>query len=155
VAGATRVLGGRLTVRIVTPEQVVYEGPADLVVVPSHDGETAFLPGHAPFVGLLGAGELRFHVPDGGLRRYFLAGGVAQVVEDVVTVLAETAALAEHVDVAQAEADLEKARALRATSDEEVAARDKAVASARARLRVAARGTSGAHAIGTTGPHAG
>jgi F-type H+-transporting ATPase subunit epsilon len=147
------VLGGHLTVRIVTPEQVVYDGPADLVVVPSHDGETAFLPGHAPFVGLLGAGELRFHVPEGGLSRFFLAGGVVQTVENVVTVLAEAVAPAEQVNAAQAAADLEAARAMRAVTEDEVAARDRAVAAARAKIRVAARDASGAHAIGTTGPH--
>src|SRR5205823_13467962 len=125
--GGEHVLGGHLTVRIVTPESVVYEGPADVVVVPSHDGETAFLPGHAPFVGLLGAGELRFHVPEGGLRRFFLAGGGVQTVDGVVTVLAETVTPAEQVDAAKAATDLEAARAMRAIGDEEAAARAKAL----------------------------
>src|SRR5262245_53913658 len=152
MAGEGRVVGGHLTVRVVTPEVVAYDGPADMVVVPSHDGETAFLPGHAAFVGLLGAGELRFHAPTGGTRRFFLAGGVVQTVADVVTVLAETVTPADQIDTAKAQADLEKARATKAVSDVEVAARDKAVASARARLRIAA---DGKRDIGTTGPHHG
>jgi len=72
----------------------------------------------------------------------------------VVTVLAETVTAAELVDAAKAAADLEKARAMPAVSDAEVAARDKAVASARARLRIAAD-ARGARSIGTTGPHSG
>jgi F-type H+-transporting ATPase subunit epsilon len=83
------VLGGHLTLSLVSPEGTLFEGPADLVVVPGHDGEVAFLPGHAPYVGLLGVGELRFRSPAGGTRRFFLTGGVVQVVENTVAVLSE------------------------------------------------------------------
>ena len=86
---ATATGAQALTVRIVTPEAMVFDGRAEVVVVPSHDGETAFLPGHAAFVGLLGAGELRFETA-AGTQHHFLQGGVVQVVDDVVTVLAES-----------------------------------------------------------------
>ena len=132
-------MGGHLTVRIVTPEATAYEGKADLVVVPSHDGETAFLPGHAPFVGLLGAGECRFHVPDGGTQHFFLAGGVAQVVDDVVTVLAEIVVPAAALDAAKAERELEAAIALPAGDPTKAAFREKAIGVARAKRRVAGR----------------
>jgi F-type H+-transporting ATPase subunit epsilon len=135
------VVGGHLTVRVVTPEVVAYDGPADLVVVPSHDGETAFLPRHAPFVGLLGAGELRFRVPTGGTQRFFLAGGIVQTADDVVTVLAETVMPVDEIDAAKAAADLEQARAMPAASEVEANIRDKAVDSARARLRISRRGS--------------
>ena len=63
-----RVLGGHLTLSLVSPEGTLFEGAADMVVAPGADGEVAFLPGHAPYVGLLGVGELRFHLPGGGTR---------------------------------------------------------------------------------------
>jgi F-type H+-transporting ATPase subunit epsilon len=132
-------MGGHLTVRIVTPEATAYEGKADLVVVPSHDGETAFLPGHAAFLGLLGAGECRFHVPDGGTHHFFLAGGVVQVVDDVVTVLAEVVIPAASLDAAKVEREFATASALAADDPEKMAARDKAVAMARAKRRVLAK----------------
>ena len=139
-------MGGHLTVRIVTPEATSYDGPADLVVVPSHDGETAFLPRHAPFVGLLGAGEARFHVPDGGTHHFFLAGGVVQVVDNVVTVLADTVVPAAALDPAKAQAELDAAIARpAATTDEQRAARAKAIEAARAKIRVAAKAAALAH----------
>jgi F-type H+-transporting ATPase subunit epsilon len=140
-------MGGHLTVRVVTPEATVYDGPADLVVVPGHDGETAFLPRHAPYVGLLGAGELRFHVPGGGTERFFLAGGVVQTVADVVTVLADAVVPATALDPAKAEAELQAAKARPAKGAEEVAARAKAVDAARAKRRL------DRHAHGGAVPH--
>jgi F-type H+-transporting ATPase subunit epsilon len=137
--GTEHIVGGHLTVRIVTPEATAFEGKADMVVVPSHDGETAFLPKHAAFVGLLGAGECRFHVPDGGTHHFFLAGGVVQVVDDVVTVLAETVIPAAALDPAKAEREFEAASALPGGDEAKTAARDKALGIARAKRRVAAK----------------
>jgi F-type H+-transporting ATPase subunit epsilon len=82
-------LGGNLTLSLVSPEGTLFEGAADIVVAPGFDGEVAFLPLHAPYVGLLGVGELRLRVPGGGTRRFFLTGGVVQVVANGVAVLSE------------------------------------------------------------------
>jgi len=139
VRGDEHILGGKLHLTAVTPEATTYDGPADLVVVPAHDGEVAFLPGHAPYVGLLGAGELRFHAPDGGTKRFFLEGGVVQTADDVVNVLAEAIVAVEAIDAERARADLEAASRLPAGDDAQAKARDAALASARARLRLAAR----------------
>ncbi len=149
-----QILGGHLSLAIVTPEGAAYDGPADIVVVPSHDGETAFLPGHAPFVGLLGVGELRFHAEEGGTVRFFLSGGVVQVVSDRVIVLAETVVPAAALDVAKAEADLAAASALPAKDAASAAARTHALDVARAKVRVARHVADGAHPVGGTGPHA-
>ena len=140
-------MGGHLTVRIVTPEATAYDGPADLVVVPSHDGETAFLPRHAPFVGLLGAGEARFHVPEGGTQHFFLAGGVVQVADNVVTVLADAVVPAAALDPAKARAELAAALAgPAAAADEQRGTRAKAIEAARAKVRVAAKAAALPHA---------
>ena len=44
-----------LHVRVVSPDRVVHEGEASALVVPAWDGKLGVLPGHAPFLGLLGA----------------------------------------------------------------------------------------------------
>ena len=137
--GDEHILGGKLHLAAVTPEGAVYDGPADLVVVPAHDGEVAFLPGHAPYVGLLGTGELRFHLPDGGTRHFFLEGGVVQTADDRVNVLAEAVVPVESLDAARAQADLDAALRLSATDDEKAKAREQAILSARTRLRLATR----------------
>ena len=59
---ADRTLG----VRVVSPEKVVYEGRASSLVAPAWDGQVGILPGHAPFLALLGSGELTVDLPAGG-----------------------------------------------------------------------------------------
>jgi F-type H+-transporting ATPase subunit epsilon len=126
---------GRLLVAVVTPEGTAFEGEATHVVVPSHDGEVAFYAQHAPFVGALGVGELRIHEPDDTTSRWFVEGGVAQVLDDVVTVLAEHVKPVEDVDAEGAREDLAKGLDAVPTSDAEFEARDRLLDSARARLR--------------------
>lgn len=125
-----------LQVAVVTPEGSAFEGTAASVVVPGHDGETAFLRGHAPFVGAIGHGELRIKATDGGMRRWYLEGGVAQVLDDEVTILADRIMPAEAVDADTARKDLDAALALTPASDDEFLVRDEQLASANARLRI-------------------
>ncbi len=78
-----------LQVRVVSPEQVLYEGPAASVVAPSWDGKVGILPGHAPMIALLGSGELSLDQPGGGSERLFVAGGVLKVEGDDLMILVE------------------------------------------------------------------
>ncbi len=78
----------RLTVSVISPERVVYEGQADMVVAPAWDGEVGILRGHAPFMVLLGEGDLRVRNGDRE-ERFWVGGGFMQVADDVVTVLSE------------------------------------------------------------------
>ena len=102
-------MSARLQVRVVTPENPVYEGEADMVVVPAHDGEMGVLPRHARLLASLGIGTLRVHEGD-NVHRWFLEGGFVQVVENRVTVICEQATDFEHLDVEAAEAQAEQAR---------------------------------------------
>jgi F-type H+-transporting ATPase subunit epsilon len=147
------VMGGNIRLSIVTPEATAFSGQVDLVVVPGHDGEVAFLPGHAAYVGLLGSGELRFHEPVGGTRHYFLAGGVVQVVDNTVSVVAERVIPAASLDAAKVQAELDAALRLPSRNDAEIEVRDKTVRTARAKLHVARRAAEGAHIPGSSGPH--
>jgi F-type H+-transporting ATPase subunit epsilon len=82
-----------LKVAIISPERTVYEGDADMVVAPAWDGEVGVLRGHAPMLVLLGAGEMRIRNASTE-QRFHVSGGFMQVVDDVVTVLSESAASA-------------------------------------------------------------
>ena len=53
---------GALRVTVLSPEQTVYQGPADSLVVPAYNGQLGILRGHAPMMALLGEGELRITV---------------------------------------------------------------------------------------------
>ena len=80
-----------LSVQVISPETTVFEGSAASMVAPAWDGKVGILPGHAPLVTLLGAGELAIELPGGGSERYFVAGGALRVEQNAVTVLTEYA----------------------------------------------------------------
>ena len=134
---------GRLRVGVVTPEGAVFDGEAASVVVPGMEGEVAFFPLHAAYVGSLGCGELRITRPGGEVERWVLEGGVAEVAADQVTVLADRVWPLARIDVEKVRADL--AKAVGSVPADEVAAtlRDEAIAVAQVKLRLAGRGAPG------------
>ena len=77
-------------VTLIAPERSLYDGDAHSVVAPAYDGLVGILPGHAPFLTLLGAGTL-IVAQQGSSERFDVAGGFLQVVGDVVRVVAERA----------------------------------------------------------------
>jgi ATP synthase F1 epsilon subunit len=79
-----------LTVSVISPEKVLFEGSARAVVAPAFDGEIGILPMHAPLMTLLGKGTLRLETAEGD-RRFSVQGGFLQVVDDQVRVVTENA----------------------------------------------------------------
>jgi len=49
-----------LTIKIVTPERIVFEGQGESLTVMTESGEITILPGHIPLVTILRPGEMRF-----------------------------------------------------------------------------------------------
>jgi F-type H+-transporting ATPase subunit epsilon len=80
-----------LKVRVVSPEQIVFDGEASAMVAPAWDGQVGILPGHAPMLALIGVGELSVDRPGGGSDTFHVAGGVLKVERDTVTLLTEYA----------------------------------------------------------------
>ena len=81
-----------LTVSVISPEAVLFEGTTDSIVAPAFDGQIGVLTGHAPMVTLLGKGELRLGAA--AEQRFMVEGGFLQVVDNVVRVVTEHARLA-------------------------------------------------------------
>jgi F-type H+-transporting ATPase subunit epsilon len=124
---------------VTTPDRLVHDGAAKLVVVPALDGELGILPRHAPLLALLGVGELRIHGEGGTRESIFVDGGFVQVIRDSVNVLATDAARAAEIDPAAAEEALAAARA-RGAPGLSIAAREECVRRRRAaavRARIA------------------
>lgn len=82
-----------LKVFVISPESVLYEGEARMVVAPAYDGEVGILENHAPMMTLLGKGELRLS-GSGGDQRFTVEGGFLQVVENNVRIVTERAGAA-------------------------------------------------------------
>jgi F-type H+-transporting ATPase subunit epsilon len=93
----------KIDLHIVSAERSLVHEQVDEVMIPGANGYFGVLPGHAPLLALLGAGELWYR--KGSETHYFaIAFGFAEVQPDTVTVLAENAEHAYEIDVAQAEA---------------------------------------------------
>jgi len=124
-------------VQLVSPEQVLYVGEADMVVARTvGGGEIAFLRGHAPFLGALADSSVRLVLPDGGQERFAVHGGFVEVSHDRVIVLSDVAELASGIDTDRARNAMARAEeALRANPDDEEA--HAAHARAEVRLEVA------------------
>jgi F-type H+-transporting ATPase subunit epsilon len=96
---------------LVTPEGAVFEGEAQMLIVPGAAGEIGVLARHAPLVAMLKAGEIR--VRAGGEWQSFAAGpGYFKVHQDRAIVLVDDAVRAEDIDVEEARREVEEARAL-------------------------------------------
>lgn len=78
-------------VTVISPEQAVYDGAADAVIAPAHDGLVGILPRHAAFMTLLGQGVLTVRAA-GGENRFQVAGGFMQVSKDRVRIVADRVA---------------------------------------------------------------
>ena len=79
-----------LTVSVISPERMLFEGAVESVIAPAFDGEVGILEHHAPMMTLLGRGELRLRT-GGDTRRFAVEGGFLQVVDNTVRVVTETA----------------------------------------------------------------
>jgi F-type H+-transporting ATPase subunit epsilon len=79
-----------MNVSLVSPEQALFDGDATAVVAPAYDGKVGILPRHAPFLTLLGTGDLVIRIA-GGARLFHVEGGFLQVVANRVRVVAEKA----------------------------------------------------------------
>jgi len=82
-----------LTVSVISPEAVLFEGTTESLVAPAFDGEVGILTGHAPMLTLLGNGTLRLGTAGNG-ERFHVEGGFLQVVDNVVRVVTEKASAA-------------------------------------------------------------
>jgi len=123
---------------VITPEQSVYEGDVDLVVIPAHDGEIGILVDRAPLLCKLGAGQMRVrHGTDE--RRWFIDTGFAQVIDNTVIVLTQEAIPQKELSVAEAMERLNEARQIEVTDDISARRRAQAEAGARAQMRLATR----------------
>jgi F-type H+-transporting ATPase subunit epsilon len=80
-----------LTVSVISPEKVLFEGEARSVVAPAFDGEIGILSMHAPLMTLLGKGTLRVEGGAGGAQHFTVDGGFLQVAENHVRIVTEKA----------------------------------------------------------------
>jgi F-type H+-transporting ATPase subunit epsilon len=99
-----------IQLEIVTPERLVVNDTAEYIEIPGKTGYLGVLPGHAPLITELAVGAISYNNA-GQTKRLAVAWGFAEVLQNKVTILAETAEKAEEIDTARAEAAKKKAEA--------------------------------------------
>lgn len=127
-----------LRLEVITPGGVVFRDDVDYVEAPGVFGYIGILPGHAPLLYQIRSGRLQYRR---GEEDHFLAvhWGFLEVLDDTVTVLAETAERPQDIDLKRAAGALERARARLEEfgASYDVGRAQQAVARAEARLRAA------------------
>ena len=134
-------------VDLVSPEKVLFSGEADMVITRTLEGgEIAFQAGHAPFLCALVENHTRIYLTDGTVQDVAVHRGFVEVSGDptTVSILSDTAELADEIDIARAREAMERHQRLLKQETDEAALPESISAIARAEARLAAKGeTSG------------
>ena len=78
-----------MKLEITSPDKQIFSGEATLVQLPGSDGLFEILHNHAPMIAALGPGRAKVQTVDGKLQFFEIRGGVCEVKENKITVLAE------------------------------------------------------------------
>ncbi|PSQ98282.1 MAG: ATP synthase F1 subunit epsilon [Bacteroidetes bacterium QS_9_68_14] len=135
-----------INVRIVAPDQEVFSGSAESLRAPGVEGSFQVLTGHAPMIAAIETGPLLVE-PEGESRIAFAtSGGFVEVLDDEVTVLAETAEPASEIDEDRAREAQRRAEERLDAGELDTAERERhqaALERARNRLRVSMGNATG------------
>jgi F-type H+-transporting ATPase subunit epsilon len=101
----------KFDVELVTPDGPVFQGEAELLIVPGAAGEIGVLARHAPLVATLKAGSTRVHLGNNEVLEFATGPGFFKVETDVALALVDDAVNVKEIDDARAEAQLAAAKA--------------------------------------------
>ncbi len=130
-----------LTVRVITPDNTVWDSSAEEVILPSTTGQLGILSGHAPLLSALDIGVMRLR-PQKDWLSILIAGGFAEVEADEVTILVNSAERGDDIDPDKAREAYESAKerlekAQTADKRQEIIQATQALKRARSRLQAA------------------
>lgn len=103
---------------IVSAEQEIFHGLAEMVIATGEMGELGIAPRHAPLITRLKPGQVRVILPGGEEQFFYVSGGVLEVQPQVVTILTDTALRADDLDEAAAKAAKDEAERVLANRSE-------------------------------------
>jgi F-type H+-transporting ATPase subunit epsilon len=99
---------------IITPDGIVFSGKVDSLRAPGSEGGFGVLADHAPFMTTVGIGVIQARLVENGSasgdRLFAVSGGFIEVLQNSVTMLAETCEPAEKIDLERAKAALQRAK---------------------------------------------
>lgn len=108
-------------VDVVSAEEEIFSGLAEIVSLPGESGDLGILPGHAPLLTRIRPGTVRIKVPNKTEEEViFVAGGMLEVQPNLVTVMADTAIRGKDLDEAKAMEAKKRAEEMMASRQQEV-----------------------------------
>ncbi len=130
-----------MQLEIITAQRVVLTDEVDQVNAPTRAGRVGILPHHAPLLTVLDVGELDIY-KNGEITPFAISGGFMEVLNNRVTILADTAERSDEIDMARAEAARRRAeeRMQAAESERDMIRAEAELRRAMIRLRVAETG---------------
>lgn len=126
--------------KVAVPDSLVSDSEVASLQLPLATGYLGVMPGHAPMLARIGTGVVAYAKPGGGEEFIAVDGGTAEILPDVVRVLADRAEAAAGIDKERARQALERARQRLALGSVEVDVARAQQATARAGARLAAAG---------------
>ncbi|OHE84369.1 MAG: F0F1 ATP synthase subunit epsilon [Lysobacterales bacterium RIFOXYD1_FULL_69_11] len=105
---------------IVSAEEEIFHGEAELLVATGEIGELGIAPKHAPLITRLKPGKVVVTLPGGEQLDFAVSGGILEVQPTVVTVLADTAVRAQDIDEAAVRAAKDEAERVLAGRSEQM-----------------------------------
>jgi len=111
-------MADKIRLRVVTPSRLLLDEEVDEVTAPGELGEFGVLPNHIAFLSTLVAGEMSYK-QGANKRTLAVTGGYAEVLDNVMTVLAQAAEFASEIDSARAQRAKERAERQLADLDRE------------------------------------
>ncbi len=105
-----------MKLKIVAPERIFYEGDITFVEFTTTEGNMGVYPKHIPLTAIVAPGILRIH-EDGTVKEATLMSGFIQVLQDGVTILAESCEWPDEIDANRAkEAEIRARRRIEESS---------------------------------------
>ena len=98
-----------LNLKVIAPDRTVWEDQVEEIVLPSTTGQLGILSGHAPLITAVGIGVMRVR-PGKEWQTIALMGGFAEVENDEVKVLVNSAEMGDSIDLESARSELESAQ---------------------------------------------
>ncbi len=109
----------KLEVELVSPEKKVFSRDADMVIISGTEGDFGVLPGHAPIISTIRPGSLEIQ-ESSDTERMFVAGGIVEVLDDKVSILATEVINKDDIDVSNCETKISDYTAKMQTAENEV-----------------------------------
>jgi F-type H+-transporting ATPase subunit epsilon len=95
---------------VVSADRMIWSGEATMVITRTLEGEVGIMANHAPLLGVLAPGTVEIRPAEGQTVVAAVDGGFLSVANNRISVLAERAAMADSIDLAEAQRNLEEAQ---------------------------------------------